>query len=65
MEPVSDGLKRELQVTSDGSHTLYMPDMDEHYHSVNGAIQESEHVFIEAGLHQLPKKEIRVLEIGF
>ncbi len=65
IEPVSDGLKRELQVTSDGSHTLYMPDMDEHYHSVNGAIQESEHVFIEAGLHRLPKKEIRVLEIGF
>lgn len=65
VEPVSDGLKRELQVTSDGSHTLYMPDMDEHYHSVNGAIQESEHVFIEAGLHRLSKKEIRVLEIGF
>ena len=65
IEPVSDGLKRELQLTSDGSHTLYMPDMDEHYHSVNGAIQESEHVFIEAGLHRLPKKEIRVLEIGF
>jgi tRNA U34 5-methylaminomethyl-2-thiouridine-forming methyltransferase MnmC len=65
IEPVSDGLKRELQVTSDGSHTLYMPDMDEHYHSVNGAIQESEHVFIEAGLHRLSKKEIRVLEIGF
>jgi tRNA U34 5-methylaminomethyl-2-thiouridine-forming methyltransferase MnmC len=54
-----------LQITSDGSHTLYMPDMDEHYHSVNGAIQESEHVFIEAGLHRLPKKEVRVLEIGF
>ncbi len=65
VEPVSDGLKRELQLTSDGSHTLYMPDMDEHYHSVNGAIQESEHVFIEAGLHRLSKKEIRVLEIGF
>ena len=65
IEPISDGLKRELQVTSDGSHTLYMPDMDEHYHSVNGAIQESEHVFIEAGFHRLPKKEIRVLEIGF
>ena len=65
IEPVSDGLKRELQITSDGSHTLYMPDMDEHYHSVNGAIQESEHVFIEAGLHRLSKKEIRVLEIGF
>ena len=39
--------------------------MDEHYHSVNGAVQESRHVFIEAGLHHLERKEIVVLEIGF
>ena len=57
--------ERELQVTADGSHTLFVPSMDEHYHSVNGAVQESAHVFIEAGLHQLAKKEIRLLEIGF
>ena len=53
--------ERELQVTADGSHTLFVPSMDEHYHSVNGAVQESAHVFIEAGLHQLAKKEIRLL----
>lgn len=58
-------ITRELQITADGSHTLFVPEMDEHYHSVNGAVQESMHVFIEAGLHQLDKKHIRVFEIGF
>lgn len=60
-----DPYLRELQITADGSHTLFVPSMDEHYHSVNGAVQESAHVFIEAGLHQLHKKGIQVLEIGF
>ena len=62
----------EIQLTSDGSHTLFVPEMDEHYHSVNGAIQESMHVFIEAGLRQYGarlrqynKKSIRILELGF
>lgn len=59
------GKERILQITADGSHTLYLPDMDEHYHSVNGAIQESRHIFIEAGLKQIRKDEIRLLEIGF
>jgi tRNA U34 5-methylaminomethyl-2-thiouridine-forming methyltransferase MnmC len=54
-----------MEMTADGSHTLYVPEMDEHYHSVNGAIQESRHVFIEAGLHQVRKEKVRVLEIGF
>ena len=58
-------INRELQVTADGSHTLFIPEMDQHYHSVNGAIQESRHVFIEAGLHQSNKEDITVLEIGF
>lgn len=57
--------KRELQITADGSHTLFVPAMDEHYHSVNGAIQESEHVFIEAGFRKVEAEHIRVLEIGF
>ena len=55
-----------IEATADGSHTLFVPELDEHYHSVNGAIQESMHVFIRNGLLQLPeKKEIRILEIGF
>jgi hypothetical protein len=39
-------MKREIVTTADGSDTLYMPGLDEHYHSVNGAVGESEHVFI-------------------
>lgn len=57
-------------VTKDGSSTLYAPHFDEHYHSVHGAITESLHVFIQAGLthwQQLhPEKEaVRVFEMGF
>lgn len=59
-------IHREMQLTADGSHTLYIPEMEEHYHSVNGAIQESRHIFIHAGVKHLPAKEhLRILEIGF
>lgn len=37
-------------ITKDGSHTISVPEMNVTYHSVHGAIQESEHVFIKAGL---------------
>lgn len=52
-------------ITEDGSHTIYLPEMDEHYHSVHGAIQESLHIYIEQGLLQTEKKELSILEIGF
>jgi tRNA U34 5-methylaminomethyl-2-thiouridine-forming methyltransferase MnmC len=55
----------ELLITSDGSHTLFVPEIDECYHSSHGAIQESQHIFIEAGLKHCTKPEIHVLEIGF
>ncbi len=56
-----------LKTTADGSHTLFVPELNEHYHSTNGALQESQLVFIENGLHYLPEclKEINVLEVGF
>jgi tRNA U34 5-methylaminomethyl-2-thiouridine-forming methyltransferase MnmC len=57
----------DLIKTEDGSHTLFNARLNEHYHSTHGAIQESRHVFIEAGLKPLSllKKEVRILEIGF
>ena len=58
-------MKRVLMITEDGSHTIYLPEMDEHYHSVHGAIQESLHIYIEQGLLQTGRKDISVLEIGF
>jgi len=57
-------MKRELKLTSDGSYTLYLPELDEHYHSIHGAVQESEHVFIKNGIQTLFKSNIRVLEVG-
>ena len=60
-----------LVPTADGSSTLYVPDLDEHYHSMNGAVQESQHVYLEAGLlhyiqrkGKIPPEEIQVLEFG-
>lgn len=41
---------REIRKSADGSHTLYLPHWQEHYHSVHGALSESLHVFIREGL---------------
>ena len=56
-----------LESTADGSHTLFVPALNEHYHSVFGAHQESTHVFIEAGLEYASEhfQEINLLEVGF
>ncbi len=55
----------EIRTTEDGSSTLFRPDLNEHYHSIHGAIQESMHVFIEAGLKYQHKTSLNILEIGF
>ncbi len=58
-------MKLEFKTTSDGSHTLFVPELNEHYHSTNGAIQESKHVFIEAAFNNCSKSNINILEVGF
>ena len=65
----------EIVRTADGSDTFYNPDLDQHYHSVFGAVQESRHIFIETGLlhaiagfsrdHLHANKPLRILEVGF
>lgn len=57
----------QLLVTADGSHSLYNTALKEVYHSRNGAMAESEHVFIRAGYeHQCSTAtDIKVLEVGF
>jgi tRNA U34 5-methylaminomethyl-2-thiouridine-forming methyltransferase MnmC len=61
--------KLELITTSDGSHSLLNSELNETYHSVHGAIQESIHVFIKNGLDYFEKgnhqSEIKILEVGF
>jgi tRNA U34 5-methylaminomethyl-2-thiouridine-forming methyltransferase MnmC len=51
--------------TSDGSHTIYLPEMDEQYHSVNGAITESNYVYIGKGYNFSESKNPVVFEVGF
>jgi tRNA U34 5-methylaminomethyl-2-thiouridine-forming methyltransferase MnmC len=57
----------EIRQTKDGSNTLYVPELNEHYHSVHGALQESQHVFIKHGLEHVLhlRKDIKILEVGF
>jgi len=58
-------MKRTLIKTADGSYTLYVPELDEHYHSIHGALQEANHVFIKHGLEPIKdRSSIRVLEMG-
>lgn len=55
----------EIITTEDGSHTIFVPELGEHYHSVHGAIQESEHIFIGCGLRTCNADPLRILEAGF
>ena len=57
--------KTKLITTEDGSHSLFVPHLNEHYHSTHGAIQESRHVFIDMGLNACKLQQVNVLEIGF
>ena len=65
-------MKRHIVTTADGSKTIHIEDWNEHYHSVHGAIQEAQYVFIKHGLlfcieHvtlSLPKS-LSILEMGF
>ena len=53
-----------LEQTADGSYTLYVPELDEHYHSVKGALTESKHIFIDMGLKHSSVTSPHILEIG-
>ncbi|HKL39428.1 MAG TPA: tRNA (5-methylaminomethyl-2-thiouridine)(34)-methyltransferase MnmD [Cryomorphaceae bacterium] len=62
---------KKLQIvdTKDGSKSLYLPELDETYHSHHGALQESQHVYIKSGIEFLLEKEklasLRIFELGF
>lgn len=54
--------------TKDGSHTIQLENKAITYHSINGAIQETNHIFIDAGFkYCIDKKlsKINILEVGF
>ena len=54
----------EIILTNDGSHSVYNKELNEIYHSKNGAIIEANHVYIKNGLLFHKKKELNILEIG-
>jgi tRNA U34 5-methylaminomethyl-2-thiouridine-forming methyltransferase MnmC len=59
-------MKREVVFTKDGSKTIFVPELDEHYHSIHGARQESMHVFIKNGFDAFKNKgKVSILEVGF
>lgn len=62
-------MKRSIITTDDGSKTIKIEEWNEHYHSTHGAIQESMHVYIQAGLDYFSSRNqpesITVLEAGF
>jgi tRNA U34 5-methylaminomethyl-2-thiouridine-forming methyltransferase MnmC len=58
-------MKPEIRTTEDGSHTLFVKNLGEPYHSLHGALTESNHVFITNGFLYHQKKTMTVLEVGF
>jgi tRNA U34 5-methylaminomethyl-2-thiouridine-forming methyltransferase MnmC len=60
---------REMIITTDGSHTIAIPGLGVTYHSIHGAIQESKHVFIEAGWNYIvdafEAQQLNIFEMGF
>ncbi|MBN1158134.1 MAG: tRNA (5-methylaminomethyl-2-thiouridine)(34)-methyltransferase MnmD [Bacteroidales bacterium] len=64
-ESITSGPLR-IIMTADGSHTIFVPHLNESYHSTFGALTESMHVFIREGFHRLNGYEsVSVFEIGF
>jgi tRNA U34 5-methylaminomethyl-2-thiouridine-forming methyltransferase MnmC len=64
-DAINEGGQHQIIVCEDGSHTLYVPQLQEHYHSTHGAVNESMHVFIQMGLLQHSNASISILEVGF
>lgn len=58
-------MKPKIVDTADGSKTIYLEDLDEQYHSLNGAFTESRHVFLGNGYNYHKSAMPAVLEIGF
>ncbi len=52
-------------ITEDGSSTFFIPELNEHYHSIHGAVQESMHIFIQSGYQQILTFPVQIFEVGF
>jgi tRNA U34 5-methylaminomethyl-2-thiouridine-forming methyltransferase MnmC len=54
----------QIVTTADGSNTIFNSAVGENYHSRHGALQESRHVFLEAGLKYFLNNNKKVLPAG-
>jgi tRNA U34 5-methylaminomethyl-2-thiouridine-forming methyltransferase MnmC len=61
-------VEKSLIITADGSHSIAIPELNVTYHSIHGAIQESKHVYIDAGLygsgHSNWPDQYKIFEMG-
>jgi len=61
-------INRKIVLTDDGSSSIFSEEVNQYYHSHFGALQESMHIFIKAGLCSgalSHVENISILEIGF
>lgn len=58
-------MNQKIIVTNDNSHSIYVEQLNETYHSINGAVTESKHIYINQGLAVLKSKSLNVFEMGF
>ena len=58
-------MKQEIVETKDGFHTLFVPELNEWYHSLHGAFHEAMHVYISNGMQRVTFDHIDILEVGF
>lgn len=65
LERYYNSMERVVEKTEDGYNTIYIPEMDEHYHSVKGAYTESKHIFVDMGFLHSSSDSPKILEIGF
>jgi tRNA U34 5-methylaminomethyl-2-thiouridine-forming methyltransferase MnmC len=59
------GILNQIVTTSDGSHTIFVPEINEHYHSMYGAVQESEYIFLKNGFDFCKADPVNIFEAGF
>lgn len=58
-------MQSKIIVTADNSKTLLIPELNETYHSTNGALTEAIHVFQNAGIDHADKDTLHIFEMGF
>ena len=57
-------MERIIEKTDDGSATLFVPELNEHYHSTKGARTESQHIFIDMGLEEAERSRRNIHYTG-